>query len=467
MHAIVRQIVASPIAGLRYQALRDLLDVDPFTRRMRGLARVVQASPEAQSLLATGEERPSVEPGLAALWRLSELADLGCEPGDLADPSVLLDIALDWLGAPAYEEGIPTVDDQLRLPAAREANAILATLRLGIPDGRLGDLADRLCRNQAPDGGWLDDPSPQATQSSFAHTLASLEALAFWNAMTGDSAARRAAHRAADLLLRHKLRPPTKAQAADDAPREPLAFPYHGEYSTLHALEVMKKIGWLEHPHCAPALDWLESKRLPDGGWPAEVAHPSPGVTLSAHASIWGAPDAHRANPWVTLRALTLLREAERLPDETLARDEGKLTITWAAQDDDPAAELALAPPPSPAPPTDGRGEGQRQGADASTRDVFRALVARRADELVGVLELQDYRHVSLWCVQPWEYARGVGRALMDRAIAEVQLHRPQLDRLTAHATFADRGAYETLGFRSAPGQAKPGRQPMALRLTK
>jgi hypothetical protein len=284
--------------------------------------------------------------------------------------------------------------------------------------------------------------------------------------MTGDSAARRAAHRAADLLLRHKLRPPTQASSDVDAPREPLAYPYHGAYSTLHALEVMKQIGWLEHPHCVPALDWLESKRLPDGGWPAEVAHPSPGATSAAHAAIWGEPDANRANQWVTLRALTLLRGAGRLSKETLARDEGKLTITWAVQGEDPAAELALTPLPSPAPSTDGGGEGHRQGADASARDVFRMLVARRSHELVGVLELQDYRHIALWCVQPWEYARGVGRALMDRAVAEAQLHHPQLDRLTAHATYADRGAYETLGFRAAPGQAKPGRQPMALRLT-
>jgi len=464
MHAIVRQVVASPISGLRYQALRDLLDLDPLNRRMRALARVVQTSPEAQALLAQRDDASGVEPGLAALWRLDELANLGCEPGDAADPTALLDIALDWLGPPAYEDAIRTVADRPRLPAAREANAILATLRLGIPDGRLEALADRLCRHQAPDGGWLDDPSPQATQTSFAHTLAALEALAFWNAMTGDPAARRAAHRAADLLLRHKLRPPTETPN-DDAPREPLAYPYYGQYSTLHALEVMKRIGWLEHPHCAPALDWLEAKRLPDGGWPAEVAHPSPGATSSAHEAIWGAPDANRANPWVTLRALALLRGAQRLPEDTLAPSEGELTITWAAQEDDPATELALAPPSSPSPGTDGHREGT--SPSASARYVFRTLVALRDGELAGALELQDYRHVSLWCVQPWEYARGVGRALMDRAIAEVRLHRPHLGRLTAHATHADRGAYETLGFRAASGHADTDRQPMALRLTK
>lgn len=456
MHAIVKEIVASPISGLRYQALRDLLDLDPFTQRMRALARVVQASPEVQGLLAMPE---NAEPGLAALWRLAELADLGCEPGDLADPSPLLDAALDWLGAPAYEADIPTIDDRARLPAVREANAILATLRLGIPDGRLEALADRLCRTQGPDGGWLDDPSPAATHSSFAQTLASLEALAFWHAMTGDPAARRAAHRAADLLLRHKLRSPT-AESDDDA-CEPLAYPYHARYSTLHALQVMQQIGWLEHPFCAPALDWLQAKRLADGGWPAEAAYPSPGTTPTSHAAIWGPPDPARSNLWVSLRALSVLRAAERLPEETLAPSQAPLTVTWATAEDEPAAELALAPPSSPSPPTD----GHRDGGPPSTRDVFRTLVARRGDELAGVLELQDYRHVSLWCVQPWEYGRGVGRALIDRAIAEVRLHRPQLRHLTAHATRAVRGAYETLGFRAAPGRGDATCQPMSLRL--
>jgi hypothetical protein len=35
-------------------------------------------------------------------------------------------------------------------------------------------------------------------------------------------------------------------------------------------LRVMAETGHLEDPRCGPALDLLEQKRLPDGGWPAE-----------------------------------------------------------------------------------------------------------------------------------------------------------------------------------------------------
>ena len=445
MHSIVRQVVSSPVAGLRYQALRDLLQLDAYTRRMHALAWIVQTSPEAQALLHGWEADPPHQRGPHALWRLVALADLGCQPGEAADPGPLLDAALAWLTDAAYEATLPTIDDWTRLPATREAHAILAALRLGVPDERLGALADRLCRTQGPDGGWLDDASPNATRSTLAQTVAPLEALAFWNAMTGDAPARRAAHRAADLLLRQKLQEPDAAYA-------PLTWPSHAGYSPLRALLVMRQIGWLEHPHCAPALDWLADQRLPDGGWPAQAAAPAPDAPPAAYQhAIWGAPAADHANPWVTLQALDLLSSAERLPEGTLAPDETALTVAWAEADAKPLDDLALPPVTLP--------------DDAAPADITRTLVARRGDRLAGLLELQDYRHVSLWCVQPWEYGRGVGRALMDRAIAEVRLHEPDQRDLTANATQAVRGAYEALGFCASAEPGTADYQRMALRL--
>ena len=47
-------------------------------------------------------------------------------------------------------------------------------------------------------------------------------------------------------------------------------------------------------PRCADALDLLESKRLPDGGWPAEVAQ-------DAFTAPFSAPSAGPA-PWYLYR---------------------------------------------------------------------------------------------------------------------------------------------------------------------
>ena len=58
-----------------------------------------------------------------------------------------------------------------------------------------------------------------------------------------------------------------------------------------------------------------------------------------------------------------------------------------------------------------------------------------------------------------------VGRALMDRAIAEVRLHEPDQRDLTANATQAVRGAYEALGFRASADPSTADYYRMALRL--
>ena len=210
MHSIVRQ-VSPPRAAYRYQALRDLLKLTP-TRPHARAAWIVQTSARGSSPAHGWEADPPTSAALTALAPGGP-GRLGCQPGDAADPGPLLDAALAWLTDPAYEATLPTIDEWTRLPATREAHAVLAALRLGVPDERLGTLADRLCRTQGPDGGWLDDASPNATRSTLAQTVAPLEALAFWNAMTGDAPARRAAHRAADLLLRQKLQEPDAAYA--------------------------------------------------------------------------------------------------------------------------------------------------------------------------------------------------------------------------------------------------------------
>ena len=64
------------------------------------------------------------------------------------------------------------------------------------------------------------------------------------------------------------------------------------------------------------ALDLLESKRLADGGWPAEAKFystsekaPSNGTT----AVDWGGTSTKRMNPWVTVQALSVLVKARRL----------------------------------------------------------------------------------------------------------------------------------------------------------
>jgi hypothetical protein len=66
----------------------------------------------------------------------------------------------------------------------------------------------------------------------------------------------------------------------------------------------------MEDPRCSEPLDLLESKRLPDGGFPAEARYYRVVEQPAAGGSVvdWGGVSQRRANAWVTADALTVLR---------------------------------------------------------------------------------------------------------------------------------------------------------------
>jgi hypothetical protein len=77
----------------------------------------------------------------------------------------------------------------------------------------------------------------------------------------------------------------------------------------------MAELGRINDPACADALDLLASKRLPDGGWPAEARYyrTSATVALGNDDFDWGGTSTRRSNPWVTVDALAVLRASGRL----------------------------------------------------------------------------------------------------------------------------------------------------------
>jgi hypothetical protein len=77
----------------------------------------------------------------------------------------------------------------------------------------------------------------------------------------------------------------------------------------------MAELGRIDDPRCADGLDLLESKRLPDGGWPAEAKYytHSTTVALGNDDVDWGGTSIRRSNPWITVDALAVLRAAGRI----------------------------------------------------------------------------------------------------------------------------------------------------------
>ena len=76
----------------------------------------------------------------------------------------------------------------------------------------------------------------------------------------------------------------------------------------------MREAGFISDPRCAEALDILESKRLPDGGWPAEARFFSLTQTAGSHDRVaWGGVSQRRLNEWVSADALSVLAAAGRI----------------------------------------------------------------------------------------------------------------------------------------------------------
>ena len=96
-----------------------------------------------------------------------------------------------------------------------------------------------------------------------------------------------------------------------------LHYPHYWHYDVLAGLAAMVDIGKIRDSRCTDALDLVEGKRLPDGGWPAEKRYytVSRGAAMRSNADsvTWGATGRSRMNEWVTVEALAVLRAAGRL----------------------------------------------------------------------------------------------------------------------------------------------------------
>ena len=249
-----------------------------------------------------------------AHWVLSLLADLGYPPGDESLRPMMEETYNAWL-SPQHGKYIRQIAGRTRRCASQEGNAAWSSLRLGLADWRTGELVSRLLKWQWPDGGWNCDKNPTADTSSFMETLIPLRALALYAQVSGDPKVGSAAERAAGIFLQRQLFKRQSDGSVMDRHFVRLHYPVYWHYDILAGLKVMAEAGFISDPRCKDALDLLESKRLPDGGFPAEetYTHPSrPGV--SGYSLVgWGGTGAKKMNPFVTADALYVLRVAGRL----------------------------------------------------------------------------------------------------------------------------------------------------------
>jgi hypothetical protein len=284
-----------------------------------GLREDIRSSPRVVTLLSDRQEDGSIPTHPYAKWRgahwcLALLAELGYPSGD-SSLVPLREQVLAWLFSDKYEKRwVPKRNGLCRMHASQDANAVWYLLQLGLDDARVDGLVDRLLDAQWPDGGWNCDPRPGAHTSSFEETLIPLRALALFAQRRSSAPARQAVERAAEVFLSRNL----YRRRSDRLPVSErflqLAFPRYWHYDLLFGLRVLAEAGLLDDPRCAEALDILEAKRLPDGGFPAEARYYR-GATAQSNASLvdWGGTSRRRASEWVSADALAVLSSAGRL----------------------------------------------------------------------------------------------------------------------------------------------------------
>ena len=324
MERVVEELLASAEPSVRW-IVRTRVRGEPDGD---GLRAEIRESPRVRELLAArgpdgrvDDPKQPYSKWRGAHWILLALAELGYPPGD-EDLVPLRDQVLDrWLTPAVFQDartptgkGILVVAGRHRRCASQQGAALLAVTRLGLADERAATLVERLRHWQWPDGGWNCDKRAEARMSSVAETLLPLRGLAAYAGATGDPTARDATRDAAEVLLDRRI----GWRRSTGAPLSPrttkLRYPLYWNYDVLGGLRGVAEAGRLGDPRCADALDFLEAKRLPDGGWAADGRYwePAAGTKSLRDRVDWGPVRPGVRNDWITAHALTVLTAAGR-----------------------------------------------------------------------------------------------------------------------------------------------------------
>ena len=334
MEHMVNLLLAESDPCLQYKTRLVCLEEDPNSTPMRLLAQEVQASSRVGTLIQHRQPdgrlpEPAYAKFTGAHWVLSLLAEINYPPGDRVLIPLRDQVYETWLSpehitdriveneASRYKSrpGVPWIQGRARRCASQQGNALWSILQLGIADERVDELAALLRRWQWPDGGWNCDRKTSAVHSSFHESLIPLRALALHAKLRCSQESHQAAMQAAEIFLKRSLYKRQRDGEIMHHDFVKLHYPCYWHYDFLFGLKVMAEADLILDPRCSDALDLLESKQLPGGGFPAErkyyrvVSEPQPGGSLVD----WGGTSKKRMNPWVTLDAAFVLQSAGRI----------------------------------------------------------------------------------------------------------------------------------------------------------
>ena len=323
-------LLESETPGVRYLALRDLLDAPSDSDALTEARRVAyDEGPIAAILSHMADEGYWVKPGHSygpkyhsTVWSLIALAQLGASARD--DERVargcryLLDHALTGNGQfTATTAPFGTID-------CLHGNLCAALLDLGYTDDeRISQAFDWLARSvtgegiapaserSAPLRYYVYKCGPgfrcgaNAGQPCAWGAVKVMLALSKWPAAGRTPLMERAIEQGAEFLLAGDPAAADYPNGNSDKPNRAwwtFGFPVFYVTDVLQNVETLVALGRAGDPRLAPALDLIRAKQDNDGRWALDYDYTS---------KVWGYYGRKkRPNPWVTLRTLRVLKAA-------------------------------------------------------------------------------------------------------------------------------------------------------------
>ncbi len=248
-----------------------------------------------------------------AFWTLLVLADLGYPSGD-DSLRPLAEQDFDWMLDPKRLKAVPLINGRWRRCACQESGVLFSMVKLGLADSRTERLVELLLKWQWPDGGWNCDKHPSASHSSFHESFTPLRAMNAWWQVSGDPRIKVVVDRAVEFFLSHSLYKRSSNHEVINPVFTQLSYPLTWHYDILWGLRALAETGHLSDPRCKDALDLLESKRLPDGGFPANTKYYQVTDEIKNGTSFvdWGGTSGVHLNPFITAEALCVLKKSGR-----------------------------------------------------------------------------------------------------------------------------------------------------------
>ncbi|MGI8604303.1 MAG: hypothetical protein ACR2OZ_15110 [Verrucomicrobiales bacterium] len=323
--SITDKLLTSEEPSVRWKVLLQVCGGNSTSAETEKLRREIRTSRRVKQLLSERDADGSIPfhpyaKWYGAHWVLASLADLGYPPGDRSLVP-LREQVYQWLFSERHQAGIRCIAGRVRRCASQEGNAVYYLLSLGLADERTEALVERLRAWQWPDGGWNCDVSPKAVNSSFMESLIPLRALALHARTTGNKHSEAAARCAAEVFLKRRLFKRQQDGSIISMDFIRLHYPWFWRYDVLFGLKVMAEANFLSDHRCHDALGLLEKKRLADGGFAAEGKYYRVTKKLMSGRSVvdWGGASKSRMNEFVTVEALSVLKQAESLPTTILS----------------------------------------------------------------------------------------------------------------------------------------------------